>query len=71
MGESGCRNVWLHSGNSITDVMETDTVTVTFAYDWDSLVEINADIKGWLYLPGTPIDLPIVSDLDNGHYLNH
>lgn len=57
------------SSNGITDVMDTDTVT--FAYDWDSLVETNADIKGWLYLPDTPIDLPVVSTLDNRYYLNH
>lgn len=59
------------SGNSVTDVLEPDTVTVSFPYDWDSLVETNADIKGWLYLPDTPIDLPVVGALDNDYYLNH
>lgn len=59
------------SGNEITGVMETDAVTVSFAYDWDTLVETNADIKGWLYLPDTPIDLPVVGALDNDYYLNH
>lgn len=59
------------SDNGITGVMENDTVTVSFSYDWDSLVETNADIKGWLYLPDTPIDLPVVGALDNDYYLNH
>lgn len=59
------------SGNGIADIAETDTDTVTFAYDWDSLVETNADIKGWLYLPDTSIDLPVVGTLDNYYYLNH
>lgn len=59
------------SGNGITGIPETDTVTVTFTYDWDSLVETNVDIKGWLYLPDTPIDLPVVGALDNDYYLNH
>ena len=59
------------SGNGMTDVAEADTVTVTFPYDWDSLVETNADIKGWLYLPDTPIDFPVVGALDNDYYLNH
>ena len=59
------------SGNGITCVTEADTVTVSFAYDWDSLVETNADIKGWLYLPDTPIDLPVVGALDNDYYLKH
>lgn len=59
------------SGKGITGIPETDTVTVTFTYDWDSLVETNVDIKGWLYLPDTPIDLPVVGALDNDYYLNH
>lgn len=49
----------------------TNINTITLAYDWDSLVETNADIKGWLYLPDTPIDLPVVGAPDNNYYLNH
>lgn len=61
------------SRNGMTDIVETetDTATVTLTYDWDSLVETNADIKGWLYLPDTPIDLPVVGASDNEYYLNH
>lgn len=61
------------SGNGIAGIAETDTDidTVTFIYDWDSLVETNADIKGWLYLPDTPMDFPVVGTLDNDYYLNH
>lgn len=59
------------SGNGITGVTETDTVTVSLPYDWDSLVETNADIKGWLYLPDTPVDFPVVGTLNNEYYLNH
>ena len=50
---------------------EGDANTVTFFYDWDSLIDINADVKGWLYLPGTPIDLPVVGTSDNDYYLTH
>ena len=57
--------------NGMDDMGEIDTNTVTFSYDWDSLVEANGDIKGWLYLPDTPIDLPVVGTLDNGYYLTH
>ena len=53
------------------DTGEVDTDTVTFLYDWDSLVEINGDVKGWLYLPDTSIDLPVVGTSDNGYYLAH
>lgn len=53
------------------DMGEIDTNTVTFSYDWDSLVEANGDVKGWLYLPDTPIDLPVVGTSDNDYYLTH
>ncbi len=33
--------------------------------DWDALKKLNPDIIGWLYLPDTPIDYPI---LDGGEY---
>ena len=58
-------------GNDTGDMEESDTNTVTFSYDWDSLIDINADVKGWLYLPDTPIDLPVVGTSDNDYYLTH
>ena len=57
--------------NSTEDMGEADKNTVTFPYDWDSLTEANRDIKGWLYLPDTPIDLPVVGTSDNDYYLTH
>lgn len=57
--------------NGMDDMGEIDTNTVTFSYDWDSLVEANGDVKGWLYLPDTPIDFPVVGTLDNDYYLTH
>lgn len=59
------------NGNGMDDMEEIDTDTVTFSYDWDSLVEANGDVKGWLYLPDTPIDFPVVGTLDNDYYLTH
>jgi len=35
------------------------------------LSSINNDYVGWLSIPGTPIDYPIVRDRGNGYYLNH
>lgn len=58
-------------GNDTGDMEESDTNTVTFSYDWDTLIGINADVKGWLYLPDTPIDLPVVGTSDNDYYLTH
>lgn len=28
--------------------------------DWDALRAVNADVIGWIYVPGTPIDYPVV-----------
>ncbi|GFI15913.1 hypothetical protein IMSAG249_01510 [Lachnospiraceae bacterium] len=57
--------------NSVEDMGQADKNTITFPYDWDSLIEANGDIKGWLYLPDTPIDLPVVGTPDNDYYLTH
>lgn len=59
------------NGNDMDNMGESRKNTVTFTYDWDSLIDINADVKGWLYLPDTPIDLPVVGTTDNDYYLTH
>lgn len=59
------------NGNVTDNMEEIDTNTVVFTYDWDSLVEANGDVKGWLYLPDTSIDFPVVGTLDNDYYLTH
>ena len=41
------------------------------AYDWDALCSENEDIKGWLCIPGTLINFPVVGTDDNAFYLSH
>lgn len=39
--------------------------------DFDILLDWNSDIKGWIWLPDTDIDYPVVQGADNDYYLNH
>lgn len=39
--------------------------------DWDSLKSTNPDTVGWVYVPNTVINYPIVQASDNDYYLNH
>lgn len=40
-------------------------------YDWDALCSENKDIKGWLCIPDTLINFPVVGTEDNAFYLSH
>ena len=37
--------------------------------DWDALMAVNPDTVGWVYLPDSPINYPVVQGSDNDHYL--
>lgn len=42
-------------------------------FDWDEIHNINEDIVGWLYIPNTNIDYPILQEqeVDEQYYLHH
>ena len=41
------------------------------ATDLKALQEINPEVVGWVYIPETEIDYPVLQHSDNEYYLNH
>jgi sortase B len=54
-----------------TDVVAPDVTATDLDINWSALKEINPDIVGWVMIPGTRINYPIVQAVDNSYYLNH
>ena len=61
-----------------TPISETKKVTITDdiqieknSYDFNSLVSQNPDTVGWITVPNTEINYPVVKSADNEFYLKH
>lgn len=46
-----------------------EAALASFTVDWDALCAVNSDIVGWIYVPGTIINYPIMYSGDDSTYL--
>lgn len=69
-------------GRSLYESLASDSVDVSaleegadagladVAIDWDALREVNPDVIGWIYIPGTAVNYPVVYSGDDVKYLH-
>ena len=55
---------------AITSETEAPSTILGFSIDYDELYSINNDYIGWIYIPDTVINYPLVSSSDNDYYLH-
>ena len=55
----------------LEDVQKQVVLTDRIHYDLDEMKRQNTDFAGWLFIPDTEINLPIVQGEDNSFYLTH
>lgn len=56
-------------GGGSAAAAETELDLASLAVNWDALLAQNPDTVGWIYVPGTPINYPVVHSRDNDEYL--
>jgi sortase B len=53
------------------EIVDASTTLEDLVFDWDALRAVNPDVVGWVIIPGTSINYPVVQGKDNSYYLYH
>lgn len=68
------RNYSPASGDIVQYVEDGENKTFKYTFrpeDYEKLLEINSEFKGWINIPGTKIDYPLAQADNNEYYLTH
>ena len=63
--------IYNEAKNSYVDGTETEEEKYYFTVDLEGLKEVNPDINGWIRIPDTPVDYPLLVPDNNSYYLKH
>ena len=56
---------------NMPDLVDANLQLEDLVFDWDALKEMNSDVVGWIIVPGTNVNYPIVQGDNNDYYLYH
>lgn len=59
------------SESDAEDTAENTATVTTYKLDFNNLFSINSSTVGWINVPGTSINYPVVQSSDNSFYLSH
>lgn len=65
------KNTYREISKEVTEITDNKEKDKGKKINFEKLKKINPDVVGWINIPNTTIDYPIVASFDNEYYLNH